>query len=71
MKKVGATSLIVKRRDENDECWMLLFSDVAKEVIAKKKYQRRTISSVRELCELVLMGCDESCVLQRASAGSI
>jgi hypothetical protein len=36
MKKVGATSLIVKRWDENDEDGMLLFSDVAKEVIAKK-----------------------------------
>ena len=30
MKKVGATSLIVKRRDENDEYGMLLFSDIAK-----------------------------------------
>ena len=66
MKKVGATSLIVKRRDENDEYGMLLFSDIAKEVIAKKKYQRRTICSVRELCESVLMGCDESWVSQRA-----
>jgi len=37
MKKVAATSLIVKRRDENDEDGMLLFSDVAKDVIAKKK----------------------------------
>ena len=36
MEKVGATSLIVKRWDENDEYGMLLFSDVAKEVIAKK-----------------------------------
>jgi len=36
MAKVGATSLIVKRWDENDEYGMLLFSDVAKEVIAKK-----------------------------------
>ena len=30
MKEVGATALIVKRRDENDEIGMLLFSDVAK-----------------------------------------
>ena len=36
MKKVRATCLIVKRRDENDETGMLLFSDIAKEVIAKK-----------------------------------
>jgi len=35
MKKVGATSLIVKRRDEKDEIGMLLFSDIAKKVIAK------------------------------------
>ncbi len=41
MKKVGATSLIVKRRDENDEYGMLLFSDVAKEVIAKNRAPER------------------------------
>ena len=37
MKKVGDTSLIVKRRDENDEYGMLLFSDIAKKVIAKNR----------------------------------
>jgi len=36
IRKVGATRLIVKRWDENDEYGILLFSDVAKEVIAKK-----------------------------------
>ena len=41
MKKVSATSLIVKRRDENDEYGMLLFSDVAKEVIAKDRAPER------------------------------
>ena len=41
MKKVGATSLIVKRRDKNDEHGMLLFSDVAKEVIAKDRAPER------------------------------
>jgi len=41
MKKVGATSLIVKRRDEEDEIGMLLFSDVAKEVIAKDRSPER------------------------------
>ncbi len=41
MKKVGATSLIVKRRDEDDEIGMLLFSDVAKEVIAKDRAPER------------------------------
>ncbi len=41
MKKVGATSLIVKRRDENDEYGMLLFSDVAKKVIAKDRAPER------------------------------
>jgi predicted transcriptional regulator len=41
MKKVGATSLIVKRRDENDEVGMLLFSDIAKEVIAKDRAPER------------------------------
>ena len=41
MKKVGATSLIVDRRDENDEYGMLLFSDVAKEVVAKDRAPER------------------------------
>jgi predicted transcriptional regulator len=42
MKKVGATSLIVKRRNERDEYGMLLFSDVAKKVIAKDRAPERT-----------------------------
>ena len=41
MKKVGQTSLIVKRRDENDEHGMLLFSDIAKQVIAKNRAPER------------------------------
>lgn len=41
MKKVGVTSLIVKRRNENDEYGMLLFSDIAKEVIAKNRAPER------------------------------
>jgi predicted transcriptional regulator len=41
MKKVGATSLIVKRRDEQDEYGMLLFSDIAKQVIAKNRAPER------------------------------
>ena len=41
MKRVGATSLIVKRRDETDEYGMLLFSDIAKEVIAKNRAPER------------------------------
>ena len=41
MKEVGATSLIVKRRDDNDEHGMLLFSDIAKEVIAKDRAPER------------------------------
>lgn len=41
MKKVRATSLIVKRRDEHDEYGMLLFSDIAKEVIAKNRAPER------------------------------
>ena len=41
MKKVGATSLIVKRRDETDEHGLLLFSDIAKEVIAKDRATER------------------------------
>ena len=41
MKFVCATSLIVKRRDDNDEHGMLLFSDIAKEVIAKDRAPER------------------------------
>lgn len=41
MKKVGATSLIVKRRDADDEYGMLLFSDVAKKVIARDRAPER------------------------------
>jgi len=41
MKKVGATSLIVKRRDEKDEHGLLLFSDIAKEVIANDRAPER------------------------------
>lgn len=41
MKKSGTTSLIVKRRDEQDEFGMLLFSDIAKKVIAKNRAPER------------------------------
>ena len=41
MKEVSATSLIVKRRDENDEYGMLLFSDIATKVIAKDRAPER------------------------------
>jgi predicted transcriptional regulator len=41
MKKVGATSLIVKRRDDMDEHGLLLFSDIAKEVIANDRAPER------------------------------
>lgn len=41
MKKVGATSLMVKRRDEHDEYGMLLFSDIAKQVIARDRAPER------------------------------
>jgi hypothetical protein len=36
MRKFGATSRIVTRRDENDEDGMLLLSAVAMEVMARK-----------------------------------
>jgi len=41
MKKVGSTSLIVERRDEDDEYGMLLFADIAKKVIAKNRAPER------------------------------
>jgi predicted transcriptional regulator len=41
MKRVGATCLIVKRRHQQDEYGMLLFSDIAKQVIAKDRAPER------------------------------
>lgn len=41
MKKVGSTSLIVKRRDEDDEYGMLLFADIAKQVIGRNRAPER------------------------------
>jgi predicted transcriptional regulator len=41
MKKNGATSLIVKRRDDQDEYGLLLFSDIARKVIAKDRAPER------------------------------
>ena len=41
MKDVGSTSLVVTRRDENDEYGLLLFSDIAKQVIAKNRAPER------------------------------
>ena len=41
MKRVGATSLIVKKRHEKDEVGMVLFSDIAKQVIAKDRAPER------------------------------
>ena len=41
MKKVGATSLIVKRRNDQDEYGLLLFSDIAKQVLANDRAPER------------------------------
>ena len=41
MKKDGVTSLMVNRRDENDEHGLIMFSDIAKEVIAKDRAPER------------------------------
>ncbi|HUF10883.1 MAG TPA: CBS domain-containing protein [Rhodothermales bacterium] len=41
MKRVGATSLIVQKHNEDDEYGMVLFSDIAKEVIAKDRAPER------------------------------
>lgn len=41
MKKKALTSLIVKRRDEKDEYGMLLFSDVAKQVLSRNRAPER------------------------------
>lgn len=41
MKEAGTTSLIVNRRDENDEIGLLLFSDIAKKVVAQNRAPER------------------------------
>ncbi len=41
MKRVGATCLIVEKHHDNDEYGMLLFSDIAKQVIAKDRAPER------------------------------
>ena len=41
MKKVQATCLIVEKRHETDEYGMLLFSDIAKQVLAKDRAPER------------------------------
>lgn len=41
MKREGTTSLIVNRRDDSDEYGMVLFSDIAKQVIAKDRAPER------------------------------
>jgi len=41
MKEVGSTSLLVKRMDEHDEYGLLLFSDIAKQVIARNRAPER------------------------------
>lgn len=54
MKEVGATSLIVKRRDEHDEYGILLFSDIAKKVIAMDRAPER-VSVYEVMAKPVLM----------------
>ena len=41
MKRVGATCLIVEKRHDQDEYGMVLFSDIAKQVIAKDRAPER------------------------------
>ena len=41
MKSAGSTSLIVRKRTDNDEYGMVLFSDIAKQVIAKDRAPER------------------------------
>jgi predicted transcriptional regulator len=41
MKRAGTTALIVKKRNEHDEFGMVVFSDIAKQVIAKDRAPER------------------------------
>jgi len=54
MKKVGSTSLIIQRRDEQDEYGMLLFADIAKQVIARNRAPER-VSAYEIMAKPVLM----------------
>ncbi len=54
MKKVGDTSLIVKRRNDDDEYGLVLFSDIAKKVIAKNRAPER-VSVYEIMAKPVLM----------------
>ena len=42
MKRVQATCLMVEKRNERDEYGMVLFSDIAKQVLAKNRSPQRT-----------------------------
>ena len=54
MKEVGSTSLVVKRRDEDDEYGLLLFADIAKQVIARNRAPER-VSVYEIMAKPVLM----------------
>ncbi|MGB5629177.1 MAG: CBS domain-containing protein [Woeseiaceae bacterium] len=54
MKQVGSTSLVVKRRDEDDEYGLLLFADIAKQVIARNRAPER-VSVYEIMAKPVLM----------------
>ena len=41
MKRVGATCLVVEKRHDHDDYGMVLFSDIAKEVIARDRAPER------------------------------
>ena len=41
MKRVGATCLVVRKHHEHDEYGMVLFSDIAKQVIARDRAPER------------------------------
>ena len=64
------SSLNVRFREKQTfRSW--LFQKCCETTASPPKAAIRIFEGVRELCESVLMGCDESWVLQRASAGSI
>ena len=50
MKRVGATSLIVEKRNEDDEYGMVLFSDIAKDGVTARIFpQNGPMSTTRSL----------------------
>jgi len=64
MSRAGVSSLVVERRDENDEFGLLVVSDIARKVIARNKSPDRT--NVYEIMSKPVLSVPESMDIQNA-----